>query len=133
MSDTETWVTQWKLVSHLLDEALLLPIPEQRRWLADLPAEHAPLRETLRHFLELHARIDGEGFLEGPAAIAADTTPAPMLSPGDIVGPYRVIEELGTGGMGSVWLAERSDGKPRRRLALKLPRMLWASDLSERM
>ena len=133
MSDTETWVTQWKLVSHLLDEALLLPIPEQRRWLADLPAEHAPLRETLRHFLELHARIDGEGFLEGPAAIAADTTPAAMLSPGDIVGPYRVIEELGTGGMGSVWLAERSDGKPRRRLALKLPRMMWASDLSERM
>ena len=133
MSDTETWVTQWKLISHLLDEALLLPIPEQRRWLADLPAEHAPLRETLRHFLDLHARIDGEGFLEEPAAIAADTTPATMLSPGDIVGPYRVIEELGTGGMGSVWLAERSDGKPRRRLALKLPRMMWASDLSERM
>jgi len=133
MSDKEIWVTQWKLVSHLLDEALLLPIPEQRRWLADLPAEHVPLRETLRHFLELHARIDGEGFLEEPAAIAADTTPAPMLSPGDIVGPYRVIEELGTGGMGSVWLAERSDGKPRRRVALKLPRMMWASDLSERM
>lgn len=133
MSDNEIWVTQWKLVSHLLDEALLLPIPEQRRWLADLPAEHVPLRETLRHFLELHARIDGEGFLEEPAAIAGDTTPAPMLSPGDIVGPYRVIEELGTGGMGSVWLAERSDGKPRRRVALKLPRMMWASDLSERM
>jgi serine/threonine protein kinase/tetratricopeptide (TPR) repeat protein len=56
-----------------------------------------------------------------------------MLSPGDVVGPYRVIEELGTGGMGSVWLAERSDGKPRRRVALKLPRMVWASDLSERM
>ena len=117
----------------MLDEAFLLPASERGRWLSDLPESHVHLRETLRHFLELHARIEGDGFLEAPAVVSADSNPPPMLSPGDIVGPYRVIEELGTGGMGSVWLAERSDGKPRRRVALKLPRMVWASDLSERM
>ncbi len=133
MSDTEKLATQWRSISHMLDEALLLPASERGRWLSDLPASHVHLRETLRHFLELHARIEGDGFLEAPAVVSADSNPPPMLSPGDIVGPYRVIEELGTGGMGSVWLAERSDGKPRRRVALKLPRMVWASDLSERM
>jgi serine/threonine protein kinase len=133
MSETDKLATQWRSISHMLDEALLLPASERGRWLADLPAEHIHLRETLRHFLELQARIEGDDFLESPAAVSWFAAPTPMLSPGDVVGPYRVIEELGTGGMGSVWLAERSDGKPRRRVALKLPRMVWASDLSERM
>ena len=133
MSETDKLATQWRSISQMLDEAFLLPASERGRWLSDLPAAHVHLRETVRHFLELQARIEGDGFLESPAVVSADTTPPAMLSPGDIVGPYRVIEELGTGGMGSVWLAERSDGKPRRRVALKLPRMVWASDLSERM
>jgi hypothetical protein len=121
MSETDKLATQWRSISQMLDEALLLPASERGRWLSDLPAAHVHLRETLRHFLELQARIEGDGFLESPAVVSADTTPPAMLSPGDIVGPYRVIEELGTGGMGLVWLAERSDGKPRRRVALKLP------------
>ena len=133
MSDTEDLATQWRSISHLLDEALLLSASERRRWLADLPAAHAHLRDTLGHFLQMHARLEGDSFLESPAVVSADSATPAMLSPGDSVGPYRVIEELGTGGMGSVWLAERSDGKPRRRVALKLPRMVWASDLSVRM
>ena len=134
MSESNKLVTQWRSVSHLLDEALLLPASERGRWLAELPPDQIHLRETLRHFLELHARIDGEAFLESPAQAPLDAiTAAPLLSSGATVGPYRVIEEIGSGGMGSVWLAERSDGKPRRRIALKLPRMVWASDLSARL
>lgn len=134
MSESNKLVTQWRSVSHLLDEALLLPASERGRWLAELPPDQIHLRETLRHFLELHARIDGEAFLESPAQAPLDAiTAAPLLSPGATIGPYRVIEEIGSGGMGSVWLAERSDGKPRRRIALKLPRMVWASDLSARL
>ncbi len=134
MSDTNKLAMQWRSVSHLLDEALLLPASERERWLAELPVEQIHLRETLRHFLELHARIDGEGFLASPAQPPIDmVSVTPLLSPGASVGPYRVIEELGAGGMGSVWLAERSDKKPRRRVALKLPRMVWASDLSARL
>lgn len=133
MSDTEDLATQWRSISHLLDEALLLSASERRRWLAELPAAHAHLRDTLEHFLQMHARLEGDSFLESPAVVSADSATPAMLSPGDSVGPYRVIEELGTGGMGSVWLAERADGKPRRRVALKLPRMVWASDLSARM
>ncbi len=35
--------------------------------------------------------------------------------------------------MGSVWLAERTDGTIKRKIALKLPRMVWARDLASRM
>ncbi|MCY7315042.1 MAG: serine/threonine protein kinase, partial [Rubrivivax sp.] len=50
-----------------------------------------------------------------------------------MVGPWRLLRELGQGGMGSVWLAERVDGQLKRQVALKLPRLSWARGLAERM
>ena len=44
-----------------------------------------------------------------------------------------MLRELGIGGMGSVWLAERADGTLKRQVALKLPRASWARGLAERM
>src|SRR5436190_5789643 len=52
-----------------------------------------------------------------------ERSPAP-LAPGSVVGPYRLIRELGHGGMGIVWLAERADGLLKRKVALKLPTLL---------
>src|SRR6266850_7781110 len=43
------------------------------------------------------------------------------LRPGAAVGPYGIERELGSGGMGAVWLARRSDGLIKRPVALKLP------------
>ena len=134
MRDSDALSDQWLLVSKLLDEALLLPVTEHAQWLIDLPRSHAHLRETLRSFLELHAQVDGDQFLEAGVNLgSAALTPATDVNAGDLIGPYRLIEELGTGGMGAVWLAERADGALRRRVALKLPRLVWASNLAERM
>jgi serine/threonine-protein kinase len=52
---------------------------------------------------------------------------------GTLVGPYRLIRPIGEGGMGSVWLAERSDGMLKRTVALKRPHLIWTGSLSERM
>jgi serine/threonine-protein kinase len=56
-----------------------------------------------------------------------------VAHPGDRVGPYRLNREIGRGGMGTVWLAERADGAYKRQVALKLPRLAWGAGLAERM
>src|SRR5262249_7883612 len=43
------------------------------------------------------------------------------LGVGALVGPYRLVRPLGSGGMADVWLAERADGAFTREVALKLP------------
>jgi serine/threonine-protein kinase len=47
---------------------------------------------------------------------------APAPSHGKRVGPYRLLEIRGSGGMGTVWLAERDDDQFRQQVALKLLR-----------
>ena len=43
------------------------------------------------------------------------------LQPGERVGPYQLIHQLGSGGMAEVWLAQRADGNFKREVALKMP------------
>src|SRR5262249_11318018 len=62
-----------------------------------------------------------------------DTPPPPPDRAGDRIGPYRLLQQLGAGGMATVWLAERADGALQRQVALKLPHVGWALGLTQRM
>ena len=85
------------------------------RWLTEL-GERAPERVAeLQALLAAHARADG--LLDRPL-VAADRMPE--LAAGDRVGAYVLLREVGRGGMGTVYEAERDDGEYRRRVALKL-------------
>jgi serine/threonine-protein kinase len=127
--------SDWPGLSVLLDEALSLPASERAAWLASLSGERARFSTSLRRLMDAGERADGGAFLqELPALRGLDEMAGPGEPEADAkVGPYRLISELGRGGMGTVWLAERVDGQPRRRVALKMPRVAWGGFLAERL
>ena len=83
-------------------------------------------RPICGRLLDEHHAVHESGFLEG--AIPAAFHPASTSSlAGQVVGSYRLISLIGEGGMGSVWLAERCDGRFEGRAAVKLLNIaLWA-------
>ena len=119
-------------LSRLLDEAMDLHPDQVEAWLAGLPEQHEHLRPRLEEMLSAHRQSSNPGFMaEGPKL--ADAPDETIARTGELVGPYRLIREIGRGGMGAVWLAERADGTLKRHIALKLPRLAWGAGLAERM
>jgi serine/threonine protein kinase len=106
---------QWQRLSPYLDQALTLDGEERSRWLADLRAKDAVLAEQIRAFLDNHREANKEGFLETSPGLPTRLDGFA----GETVGAYRVLSMIGQGGMGMVWLAERSDGRFQRQVAVK--------------
>jgi eukaryotic-like serine/threonine-protein kinase len=126
--DADTWAR----LNRLLDEALDLPETERSRWLDKLPAEDEALKPRLTRLLA-HATAD-DGFLDRLPELDPVEDDDSSAGGEGTVGPYRLLRELGEGGMGTVWLAERSDSLIKRAVALKLPRGPWMrGSTSERL
>lgn len=121
----------WSDISRLLDQALDLPAPERSAWLAQQEGVSARVRLAVQRLLAQQADADASGFLSALPTVTAPAQDEPLS--GDSVGPWRLLRELGQGGMGSVYLAERADGGLRRQVALKLPRLTWVPGLAARM
>jgi len=124
----------WPAISALLDEAMTLPRDARQAWLDALPTDAAVHREVLQRLLAADETLANGRFDHLPP-LAVDGPPAgePVLKEGVRVGPYVLRTEIGRGGMGSVWLADRADGTMRRTVALKLPHMGWAPGFVERL
>lgn len=122
-------------LNALLEVALALPQCELEPWLSALPQEQQSYIPLLNAMLE-RAAVETDTFMRRPLGVTLDDIDELEViadRPGDRVGPYRLVRELGAGGMATVWLAERADGSLQRQVALKLPRSGWALGLSQRM
>ena len=133
--DADTWAA----LNQLLDEALDQPADTREAWIETLAPQFAALKPRLRALLSRAAQIESDDALNTlpkfelePGALAQ--APGREDQPGDEIGLYRLLRELGSGGMGVVWLAERTDGLINRPVALKLPHGAWKrAGLAERM
>src|SRR5215831_7717121 len=107
---------QWRALSAYLDKALELSPEDRAAWLEQLREENPALATDLQTLLREHDALGAEGFLKMGAAIRP--TPAPLI--GQTVGAYTLESPIGQGGMGTVWLARRSDGRFEGRAAVKI-------------
>jgi serine/threonine-protein kinase len=109
---------RWSEIERLFHEALERPVGERSEFLARACGRDSALRSEVQRLLAADARAgDGITRIVGQGAEAAARSLA--TSPGQI-GPYRLVRELGRGGMGTVWLAERADGGFQQSVAIKL-------------
>ena len=117
-------------LSRLLDAALALAPDAREAWLAGLPEPSQPLARRLRRLLAASSSPGAQAPYSTLPRLADDR---PAARAGERVGAYRLLRELGQGGMGEVWRAERADGIFERQVAVKLPRVSHSARLAERM
>ena len=129
-------VARLRRVNTLLAEALALPAQARAAWLVTLAQQDPDAAAQLAPLLE-RAEDGTDPFMAGRASQllvhALRDTSVSADAPGDRIGPYCIVRELGRGGMGAVWLAERADGALQRQVALKLPLQGWAVGVRERL
>ena len=106
---------RWSRLSPLFDTLLDADEAGRAELLAHLEREDAQLAQDLRALLARHLALMSAPFLDG-AAVAPGG--AATLA-GQVVGNYTLERVLGHGGMGSVWLARRSDGRYQGLVAIK--------------
>ena len=113
----------WTRVKELLNAALELEPETRESYLEQACGHDFALRDEVKSLLVSYDEA-GDDFMDGPPR---EEPPAASLKPHDPfvglkIGPYRVIEEVGHGGMGTVFRAVRADDAYRKQVAIKIVR-----------
>ncbi|MCB0720598.1 MAG: serine/threonine protein kinase [Bacteroidetes bacterium] len=119
---------RWQVLKSILDGALRLP-PKLRDEFVERASDDAALREEVRSLLDSYS--DDPEFLE--EAVASEALDAVAWKDatgrtGARVGRYELVRQIGRGGMGTVYLAERADGAYQQNVAVKLVDGIRAAD-----
>ena len=116
----------WQSVKEIFLAALECETDEERaRFLAETCQNDSALRDEIESLLASHKQA--ETFIEEPAFAGIISPPlngSPVVE--KRIGHYRILREIGRGGMGAVYLAERADGEFEQRVAVKIMRQTFA-------
>ena len=112
-----TWSPErWRAVGSHFERCLEVPPDKREEWLASLRSREPALARDIEILLEDHRALEDEGFLETSACPPLGTA----TLAGQSLGAYTLVSPIGQGGMGTVWLAKRSDGRFEGTAAVKL-------------
>ena len=110
----------WEQVKEIFSAALELEADARDAFVAETCSDNQALRSEVESWLASHA--ESEDFIETPAFSANQLFSNGTSSAGRQFGNYTIIHEIGQGGMGVVFLAERNDGEFEQQVALKIVR-----------
>ena len=126
---------RWRELDRLFEAVIELPSDQRQAYLSrncddpELIAEVSRLVEHDAGSVDFVAAVVDEVISDPVLAEQIGSDPdrcadegSRGLSPGDLIGPYRIIDELGQGGMGVVYLGERADSTYQQRVAIKIVR-----------
>ena len=124
-SGADSAAAEWARLDAALDELIGLPAQHHAQAIERLAGGDEAFASGLRSMAAGLERDDL--LLDRPAAqrllgTVAVAAVEPSLVPGTRLGPWRIIEPIGRGGMGEVYRAERADGPFEQRVAIKLMR-----------
>ncbi|HLJ94858.1 MAG TPA: serine/threonine-protein kinase [Gemmataceae bacterium] len=104
---------------EIFDAALAIADPAERSaYLAEVCSDNLELREHIQGLLAMHQQLGS--FLEPPACSPVGTAEKSLSEyAGTMIGPYKLLEQIGEGGMGIVYMAEQ-EHPVRRKVALKI-------------
>jgi len=122
--------SDWQEIERILEAVLELPEDQRSARVEQLCAGNSSLRSEVVSLLAAHDRAGS--FLEVKTQISSE-------SAGDLslvskqLGPYRLLEPIGHGGMGTVYRAERADGQFQKQVAVKVvPAAVHSQELLRR-
>jgi eukaryotic-like serine/threonine-protein kinase len=122
---------RWEQLGELFEQLAAVAPEAHESFISAHCGTDEEIAAQLRSLWQAHGAVgplDTEPAILWEGAELADSSEAA----GKNVGPYRLLRQLGEGGMGSVWLAERLDGVVKRSIALKRPHVSWVDTLAER-
>jgi tetratricopeptide (TPR) repeat protein len=110
----------WPKLSLLMSQWIEIPAPRRAEWIENLGLEYVDVLPALRQLLASESAGNAFGTLAKFTIRHEFTGTHDPLSVGDRLGPWRILSEIGHGGMGTVYRAERDDGRFAQRVAIKV-------------